>query len=123
MQQKGEGGQHDLMRTFLESAHYRCPQIERLGLEADILLPPDHRRDGQFNLIIPHLDPERPNWRGPMSLFEIQQWIDSNDIRFLYYNQTLNAAGEPYYGSYGNATGYKDFIEGFVHEVASAQGR
>ena len=123
MQQRGEGGHQDLIKTFLETAYYRCPQIERLGLEANILLPPDHRRDGQFNLIIPHLDPTRPAWRGPMSLFEIQRWIDSHDIRRLYYMKTLNSLGEPYYGSYGNATGHKDFIEGFVHEIASAQGR
>ena len=40
-----------------------------------------------------------------MSLFEIQRLIDSHDIRILYYMKTLNIAGEPYYGSYGNATG------------------
>ena len=113
--------QEDLLQSFLNNAHYRCPQIERLGLEAKMLLPPDVRKDGQFNLMIPSLQPDRPIWRGPMSNVEIDMWISENDLAFLYYDQTKNALGQPYFVAYGNATGKKDKIEGFVLEEASVQ--
>jgi len=122
MQQRGKlTNQEDLLQTFLDHSYYQCPQIERLGLEAKMLLPPDIRKDGQFNLMITNLQPDRPIWRGPMSDFEIDMWISGNDLAFLYYDETKNTAGQPYYAAYGNATGDKDHIEGFVLEEASVQ--
>ena len=122
-QQTAQGGQQDLLQTFVNYAHFRCPQMERLGLEARLLLPPDIRKDGQFNLIIPNLEPYRPIWRGPMQVSEVMAWIRNADLAFLYYDQTKNALGRPYFETYGNATGSKDRIEGFVKEIASTQGR
>jgi len=56
-----------------------------------------------------------------MSNIEIGMWISENDLAFLYYDQTKNALGQPYFVAYGNATGKKDKIEGFVLEEASVQ--
>jgi len=131
MQQQGLGGENDLLQTFLDAAWYRCPQVERLGLEARMRMPPDHRKDGQYNLQVSVpgeplnsiLEPDRPPWKGPMSVFEIQNWISRHDLAFLYYNQTKNINGYGYFAAYGASTGPKENIEGFVLEVASAQGR
>ena len=123
MLQAKQTSHKDLFQTFLEASHYRCPQIERLGLEAKKLMPPDHRRDGQYNLIISNLDPARPSWKGPMNIYEIQDWIAVNDLPLLYYNRSLNSLGQPFFGLYGDATGNKSAIEGFVDEIASTQGR
>lgn len=113
----------DLIQTFVDHAHYRCPQIERLGLEAQMLMPPDERKDGQYNLIISNLEPFRPIWRGQMTEFEIQAWIKSHDLPLLYYSQTKNEVGRLYFDTYFPSTGHKNQIEGLVDEVASTQGR
>jgi hypothetical protein len=125
LQQAKLGGSQNLLKTFFDASHYSCPQIERLGLEARLLAPPDRRQDKQYNVIAPNLDPDRPFWKGPMSIPEIEEWVSLNFDRlpFLYYNQTKNSVGNPYFGEYGPATGYKSGVEGFVMEEASTQGR
>lgn len=112
---------NDLFTTFLESSRIGCPQLERLGLEAGFLLPPDDG-SGTFFLIIANLEPNRPSWRGPMLPEEVQAWIAGNDLATLYYTRARNSKGF-YFSKYGPATLNKSDIEGFVSEQVDVSGR
>ena len=112
----------DLFTTFLQNSRNGCPQLERLGLEAGFLLPPDDGA-GTYYLIISNLEPNRPSWRGPLLPEEVQAWIASNDIATLYYTRARNSEGLYYFSSYDAATGNKSDIEGFVSEQLDVFGR
>jgi len=121
----------NMFQVFLNTAMRECPQLERIGLESSQgftgsdtpwVLPPDPTNDKTFGLIALNLDPTREVWRGAMTLPEVLAWISVRDINYLYYTRASDTLG-PYFTSYGNATGDKAFIEGFVDEYFSTLGQ
>jgi hypothetical protein len=112
----------NLFKTFLQNTRNGCPQLERLGLEAGFLLPPDDGA-GTYFLIMSNLDPNRPSWRGPMLPEEVQAWISSHDLARLYYTRARNSNGELYFSRYDASTLNKSNIEGFVSEQLEVFGR
>ena len=52
---------------------------------------------------------------------EIQLWIAARDLSMLYYTRAGDTNG-PYFSEYGNSTGPKSEIEGFVDEMFNTLG-
>jgi len=127
----------DLFESFLQTSMKECAQLERVGLEAQILLPKDpgvafyNQFVGPYGLIRANLNPLRESWKGLVIDSEVYMFIESlptnptiksNSLQELYYSRETNSIGQLYFQAYSDATGPRHAIEGFVQELADTRG-
>ena len=122
----------NIFDSFLKTAMEHCPQIERVGLESEILYPPDPGPEnynqfiGPYNMIRANMNPARESWRGMVQDEELLAFladlpsnptVRANSLQELFYSREKNSVGQPYFKVYTPACGPRPSLEGFVDEL------
>lgn len=122
----------NIFELFLKTAMEHCPQIERVGLESEILYPPDPGPEnynqfiGPYNMIRANMNPARESWRGMVQDEELLAFladlpsnptVRANSLQELFYSREKNSVGQPYFMVYTSACGPRPSLEGFVDEL------